>query len=169
VLEHKDFRGGANLKRLAYAAVLMTIIPQAFGQIADNQCTFDTCKAGSKALTYYEKTDPYYSCPNRELAAYVTTIVGLLSPQAILVGQIPNFSDKTGPEYKGETKAMVDMLREKAGVQTFDQAVAICSIGVDKRPVMVLNMPDNSMVAYVEDERRKQTFWMPISHLDKLR
>ena len=39
---------------------------------------------------------------------------------------MPNISDKTGEfEYEGETKTMVDAMREKAGVQTFDQAVAI--------------------------------------------
>lgn len=88
--------------------------------------------------------------------------------QIMLTGQMPNISDKTGEfEYKGETKATVDMLREKAGIHTFDQAVAICSPGVDKKPVTILNMPENSMVAYVEDERRKLAFWMPIAHLDK--
>ena len=159
------------MKRLAYAAAVLTMtIPQAFAQNADNECTFDTCKAGTKALTYYEKNDPYYICPSRELATYVTTIVGLASIQVMLGGGMPNISDKTGEfEYEGETKAMVDMLREKAGVQTFDQAVAICAPGVDKKPVMILNMPEDLMVAYVEDERRKLAFWMPISHLDKLK
>jgi hypothetical protein len=157
------------LKRLAYAAAVLTMtIPQAFAQNTDNECTFDTCKAGTKARTYYEKSDPYYSCPSRELADYVSSIIGLASMQIMLTGQMPNISDKTGEfEYKGETKAMVDMLREKAGIHTFDQAVAICSSGVDKKPVTVLNMPENSMVAYVEDERRKLAFWMPIAHLDK--
>jgi len=159
------------LKRLAYAAaVLMMTIPQALAQNADNECTFDTCKAGTKALTYYEKSDPYYNCPSRELATYVTTIIGLSSLQAMLGGGMPNISDKTGEfEYKGETKAMVDMLRAKAGVQTFDQAVAICSPGFNKKPVIILNMPEDSMVAYVEDEHRKLAFWMPIAHLDKLK
>jgi len=83
---------------------------------------------------------------------------------------MPNISDKTGEfEYEGETKIMVDVLREKAGVQTFDQAVAICAPGLDKKPVTILNMPKDSMVAYVEDEHRKIAFWMPIMHLDKLK
>lgn len=159
------------MKRLAYAAaVLMLTIPQTFAQSTDNECTFDTCKAGTRALTYSEKSDPYYVCPSRELATYIMTVVGLASMQAMLGGGMPNISDKTGEfEYEGETKTMVDAMREKAGVQTFDQAVAICSLGANKKPVMILNMPENSMVAYVEDERRKLAFWMPISQLDKLK
>ena len=159
------------MKGLAYAATLLITMPHAFAQNTDNECTFETCKAGTKALTYFEKSDPYYSCPNRELATYVTMLIGLVSMQAMMSGgQMPNISDKTGePEFTGQTKEMVDMLREKAGVQTFDQAIAICTIGTNKRPVTVLNMPENSMVAYVADERRKQTFWMPFSHLDKVR
>jgi len=31
------------------------------------QCTLDTCKAGTVALTYFKKSDPYFSCHNREL------------------------------------------------------------------------------------------------------
>ena len=47
----------------------------------------------------------------------------------------------------------------------------ICALGSDKRRVTVLNMPENSIVAYVEDERRKLAFWMPIAalELDKLK
>jgi Mn-containing catalase len=63
----------------------------------------------------------------------------------------------------------VDAAREAAHVQTFDEAMKICAVGSDKRRVMVLNMPENSMVAYVHDEGRKQNFWMSIIHLDKAR
>jgi hypothetical protein len=144
----------------------MTTLP-AFAQT--RECTFETCAAGTKALTYFEKSDPYYACPTRELATYVTTIVGLTAVQATLSGgQMPNISNKNGElEYTGQTKEMVDMLREKAGVRTFDQAVALCAPGVDKRPVTILNMPENSLVAYVED-RHKKTFWMSSAHLDKM-
>jgi hypothetical protein len=138
-------------------------------QQPNKECTFETCKVGTRAVTYFEKSDPYYSCPNREIATYVTTIVGLVSMQAML-GAMPNISDKTGePEYTGETKTLVDSLRKQAQVQTFDEAMKLCALGTDKRRVTVLNMPENSMVAYVLDEVRKQTFWMPIAHLDKVR
>lgn len=153
----------------AAAVAVLTTLPTV-AQNTDNECTFDTCKAGTRALTYYQKTDPYYICPTREIGNYVTTVIGLMAMQAILGVGMPNISDKTGePEYTGQTKTMVDGLREKAGVQTFDQALARCSAGADKRLVVVLNMPEDLMVAYVEDERRKLAFWMPIVHLDKLK
>ncbi len=154
----------------ALAALLSLIIPQALAQLQPNTCTFETCKAGTTAVTYFKKSDFYYTCPTRELATYVMTITGLIVMQSTLVGETPNISDRTGePEYTGETKSMVDGLREQAQVETFDEAVKICALGSDKRRVMVLNMPENSMVAYVHDEGRKQNFWMPIVHLDKVR
>jgi hypothetical protein len=108
------------------------------------------CKAGTIALTHFEKGDPYSTCPTRELANYVATVIGLLAIQKTMTGQMPNFSDKTGePEYTGETKALVDAARGEAQVQSFDDAVRICKAGTDKRRVTVLNMPENSMMAYV--------------------
>jgi hypothetical protein len=158
------------VRKFALVAVLSLMIPQAVAQQGDKECTFETCKAGTSAVTYFKKSDPYYACPTRELATYVTTIVGLLAINATLVGEMPNVSDKTGePEYTGETKTMVDGLREQAHVQTFDEAIKFCALGSDKRRVTVLNMPENSLVAYVLDEARKQTFWMSIANLDKVR
>jgi hypothetical protein len=138
-------------------------------QSSANQCTFDSCKAGTKAITYHKKSDPYYACPTRELATYVTMVTGLVAMQASL-GVMPNISDKTGePEYQGETKALVDSLRTKAHVTTFGQALNACEKGVNKKKVTVMNMPTDSLVTYVYDEKRKAAFWMPISHLDRLR
>ena len=157
------------MRKLALATILSLMIPQALAQQSKSECTFEACKAGTKAITYFQKSDPYYACPNRELATYLTTVMGLVSIQA-MIGVMPNISDKTGePEYTGETKILVDGLREQAQVQSFDEAVKICALGSAKRRVTILNMPENSMVAYVLDEGRKQTFWMPIAHLDKVR
>jgi len=157
-------------KHLALAAGLSLAITQALAQTQPNTCSFETCKAGTTALTYFKKGDPYYTCPTRELATYVMTIVGLTVMHAMLVGEMPNISDKIGePEYTGETKSMVDAEREQAHVQSLGEAAKICALGSDKRRVTVLNMPENSMVAYVHDEGRKQNFWMSIAHLDKVR
>jgi hypothetical protein len=136
---------------------------------AQDMCTFDTCKAGTRALTYYKNDEPYFSCPTRELANYVYMVVGMVQLQATF-GVLPNVSDKTGaPEYEGRSKELLDFLRSKAGVRTFDQAVALCNKGADGKRIMVLNMPENSSVAFVGDEDAKRTFWMPISHLNKAR
>jgi len=159
------------VRTFALAAALSLMIQQALAQQSHTECSVETCEAGSTATTYFKTSEPYYSCPSRELATYVTTILGLVSMQAILGGgAMPNISDKTGePEYTGETKRLVDALREQAHVQTFDEAVKICTLGRDRRRGTVLNMPENSVVAHVLDEGRKQTFWMPIVHLDRVR
>jgi hypothetical protein len=75
-------------KNVALAATISLIIPQALAE----ECTFETCKAGTTAVTYFKKDDPYYTCPTRELATYVTTIVGLASMQAMLGVGMPNIS-----------------------------------------------------------------------------
>lgn len=142
---------------------------EALSEVPKNLCTYETCKAGTKAITYFKKSDAYYACPTRELANYVNTLVGLISMQAAF-GVMPNVSDKTGePEYEGETKALVDSLRTKAQVRTFDQGVAACALGENRRKVTVINMPPASSVAYVIDEKRQTSSWVPIFHLDKVK
>ena len=161
------------LSTLALAAALSLMVPPALAQEERDQtkeCTVETCKAGTRALTYFRKDDPYYICPTRELATYVAWVVGMAQITITLGGEMPNIDDKTGEfESGGETKEMLDMLRAKAGVTTFDQAMAICAKGGDGRHVSILNMPvgATSMVAYVEDERMKRNYWMPIVSLDK--
>ena len=74
------FRGDAILKRLAYAAtVLIMTIPQTFAQNTGNECTFHTCKAGTRALTSYDRSDPYLFLPNPRTCHYVGTLVALLA------------------------------------------------------------------------------------------
>jgi hypothetical protein len=169
----KNYRSPA--LALALAAAISLIVAPAIAQDDERdhskECTVETCKAGTRALTYFREVDPYYICPTRELATYVSVLVGLLAAQVALSGSMPNISDQTGePEYTGETKSIVDGLRAKAHVETFDQAVAMCAQGSDKRTVTVLNMPAGatSIVAYVEDDRLKRAFWMPFAYLDKL-
>jgi hypothetical protein len=117
---------------LALAAALSLITaPHALAQEERDhtkECTVETCKAGARALTYFRRDDPYYICPNRELATYVSVLVGLLAMQVTLGGEMPNIDDQTGePDFKGDTKEMVDMLRSKVQVTTFDQAMAVCA------------------------------------------
>jgi hypothetical protein len=158
------------LRSGSLAVALLLVIPQAFAQQPQSkQCTFETCKAGTTALTRFKNSDPFYTCPTRELANYVGMIVGMLAVQVTLTGQMPNISDKTGePEFTGSTKGIVDAAREDAHVKTFDDAMKICSAGSDKRRVTVLNMPEGSLVAYVFDEGQRAD-WMPFVYLDKVR
>jgi hypothetical protein len=151
-------------------SLLLACLADALSEPPSTQCTSETCKAGTKAVTYFKKADPYYACPSREIAVYVHMVLGLVQLQAIFGGAMPNISDKTGePEVEGETKAILDSLRAQAHVLTFDEALKTCTIGTNKRQVTVMNMPSESSVAYVYDERSKATFWMPISHLNKIK
>jgi hypothetical protein len=155
--------------KLAMTCALLLNATVATAQVSSSACTFDTCKAGTHARTYYKKSDPYYECPTREMAEYVTTIIGLVALHAAL-GVQPNVSPATGePEYEGESKRMLDNLRAAAHVSTFDDAMAQCRDGVSKKAVTVMNMPKNSLVAWVFDRKTNESFWMPITHLDKTR
>jgi hypothetical protein len=159
------------LRNGSLAVLLLLMIPHALAQQPQRkECTFETCKAGTAALTHFTKSDPYYACPTRELASYLATVMGLMAMQVTMTGQMPNISDETGePEYTGKTKAMVDAARTEAQVRSFDDAMKMCSAGSDKRRVTVFNMPEGSLVAYVLDEGRKKTAWMPFVYLDKVR
>lgn len=131
-------------------------------------CSLTDCPAGTKAVTYATKNEPYYACGTRELVEYTNSVLGFLAMTVQLGQPMPNISDKTGePEYTGETKAMLDTLRTKAGVATFDQAVAKCKKGTAKIKVTVLNNPKDSMAIYVMKDLQKTTFWMPKTHLDR--
>ena len=160
---------------LLLASLLLVHGTDALSQRPDNLCTFDTCKSGTRAVTNFKTSDSYYSCPNRELATYVNTLIVIVSTQVFLGAQ-PNISNRTGePAFEGETKAAVDSLRAKAHVHTFDQAVNSCTLGIDKRRVTVTNAPSPSSaerfasVVYVNDEVSKKAYWMPIFHLSKLK
>ncbi len=155
-------------RRWLAAAALAGTLP-AYATSIDNACSVQTCAAGQKAITFAEKRDPYYACPTRELATYTNFVIGLVSVSATLSGQMPNISDETGePEYKGETKAMLDNLRTVARVRTFDQAVAMCAQGANKLRVTVMNNPADEMVIWVFDAKHNRSFWMPTIHLNKL-
>lgn len=89
-------------------------------------------------------------------------------------GKMPNISDKTGePEYldgkdgQNKTRLMLDHFRKAANVGTFDQAVAMCSKGIGKVKVLVMNSPKDESSIWVANEKTKTLFWMPKSHLDK--
>ncbi|WP_353192134.1 hypothetical protein [Pandoraea pnomenusa] len=140
----------------------------------DRSCLVKKCSVGDKVVTVATKQDPFFACPNRELASYTNTVVGLIQMQVALSGTFPNISDKTGePEYRDQggqpnrTRLMLDGLRRGAGVSTFDQAVARCASGPNRSTVTILNVDTDSNVVWVNDERKKVSFWMPMGNLDK--
>ncbi|OBR52363.1 hypothetical protein [Paraburkholderia tropica] len=132
------------------------------------------CAPGDRATTYASKQEPFFACPTRELASYTSSVLGLISLQIQLTGTPPNISDKTGePEYldqngkPNETRLLLDALRHKAGVATFDQAIAACAPGRNKAKVTVMNVQKDDGVIYVHDAARNLNYWMPWSSLDK--
>lgn len=86
-----------------------------------------------------------------------------------MTGNFPNISDKTGePEFEGETQNIIDVLRIKAQVTTYDQAAALCRQGKSRRKVVIMNIPKDMISAvYVYDKKADSTFWMPFSALNK--
>jgi hypothetical protein len=101
-----------------------------------------------------------------ELAEYTNAVVGVVSMQAMF-GSMPNISPATGePETTGETKAMLDMLRSRAKIRSFDQATASCSRGKTGVKVLVANNPKDNSVIWVSTEKANEMFWMPKAHLD---
>ena len=148
--------------------VLLGFIPSVWAQVKESTCSITECGAGTQVVTHATKSEPFYSCSTRELAEYTNTVLGLLVMQKMLGAGMPNISDKTGdPEYEGESKLLIDTLRKKAGVSTFDEALAKCKIGLNRVKGMVLNNPKDSVVMWVGSTVNKQTFWMPKSAADR--
>lgn len=147
---------------------------QCLARQSDKTCFVTSCSVGDKGITYVSKSEPYYACPTRELVDYISTVIGLVSMTIELTGEPPNISDKTGePEYldtedgPNKTRLMLDSLRNKAKVVTFDEAIAMCSEGVGKIQVSVLNSSKDEFTIFVMDKKTKNTFWMPKSNLYK--
>src|SRR4051812_30408729 len=91
--------------------LLFSYSASAFAQVPKNMCSYESCKVGTRAATYFKDHDLYYACPTREIAAYVTVVIGLISTQIAVIGVTPKISRTTGePEYEGESKALLDSL-----------------------------------------------------------
>ncbi len=130
-------------------------------------CLVQECAPGSKAVTFSAKDDYYFSCPTSELSEYTNTVLGLISVSSQIGGKLPNISPVTGePEFQGETKDLVDSLRLATGVSTYDQALAQCARGTNKKSVMVMNNPKDGGSIWVAGQDQKP-FWMPKGFLSK--
>lgn len=132
-----------------------------------NSCSVVACSAGDKVTTYASKSEFYYACPTRELADYTNTVAGLVVMTYQFTGKRPNISPDTGePEYTGETKQLLDYLREKSGAKTFDEALSVCAQGKGKLKVMIMNIKEDEGSVWVS-EANKKPFWLPKSFLIK--
>ena len=138
-----------------------------FADDLSKTCLIAECNPGDRAITYATKNDFYYACPTKELSEYISTTLGLTSVIYQMTGKLPNISPKTGePEFDGESRQMVDNLRSAAGVDTYDQAQALCSKGRSKIAVTVMNNPNEGGSIWVSGADKKP-FWMPKAFLSK--
>lgn len=127
-------------------------------------CTAQLCSAGKQIKVSIAKDDPMYACSTEAKAIYVNTVLGLVSFQQTLSGQLPNISPKTGePEYQGETKQMLDTLRNAAGVSTLDEAASQCIEGskIRNKKFMVLNSKHESDYVWAGSNNIK--LWIPLT------
>lgn len=151
---------------LSLLLVLMSLSVVSAQAPQNKSCSVVDCPTGTKAVANGAKNDPYFACGTSELVEYTTLVAGMASMTYSMTGKLPNISDKTGePEYTGETKAMLDKARAKAGVATFDQAIAKCKKGIARIKVTVMNNPKDSMAIWVMNDSQKSTFWMPKAYL----
>lgn len=146
-------------------AVALVAAPAFAGDLQDS-CAVKACPAGMAGVTYATKAEPFYACPTAELAEYTNFVLGIAAMGAAM-GSMPNVSPVTGePEMEGTTKGMMGMFRERAGVKTFDQAVAQCFPGKGKKKVVVANNPKDGTVIWVSSDNPKMMFWIPKASLD---
>ncbi|WP_152555814.1 hypothetical protein [Ferriphaselus sp. R-1] len=143
--------------------VLFLNVQPVFGQPAVT-CAENGCVAGTYISTYTDKSTPFYECPTREVSDYITLVTSMLRLQAAM-GVMPNISPVTGePEYTGESKAILDKYRIKAGIKTFDQAIGMCQKGKSGTKATVMNYQKDGLSIWVSPRRSgSQPFWMPVA------
>lgn len=150
------------------ALLLGPISAASADQSLSDSCLAIKCSAGTRAITYSAGQDTYYACPTRKLVRYVDTVIGMVSMQMSL-GSAPDISPTTGePEYTGESKQLLDVLRKNAGVSTFDEAVHQCRKGRNGVKVIVINESKGTNEIWVTEAHRKRSFWMSKAYLDPI-
>ena len=132
-------------------------------------CQTSECSAGTKAVTYTSQQEPFYTCKTGELSDYANHVLGLMVLQGRFTESLPKMSATTGePEVAGNDKYLMDRYREKAGVSTFEEALAKCYRGIGNLKVVVLYSPKESNSIYVvAEDRQENKFWLPRARLYK--
>ncbi|MGI4776919.1 MAG: hypothetical protein ACRYGA_02180 [Janthinobacterium lividum] len=139
-------------------AVLFLAILGVVGQVSagyDNSCKVKSCKPGDIVKVYSPKGDEAPVCATRALHSYVAAVVGLRQIQARLGAKLSGEE-----EYKGETKAYVDHLRQEAGVSDFRQASQACSIGKHNQRVTIIEVDPREGQLRVAPVNGNAQFWI---------
>ena len=134
------------------------------------RCEFVDCKEGDKVISFVSKKDGefFYGCDDKDVSEYVNFVMAMLSLNVQIGAGFPDISPVTGdPELEGESQSLLDSLRSKARVDTYDEAFARCSEGKnDMKLIVMYNSKRESGQILVSDEKTKKTFWMPKSSLN---
>ncbi|OIR19223.1 hypothetical protein GALL_01020 [mine drainage metagenome] len=129
-------------------------------------CLIAECPAGTRAVTFTTRQEPYYSCKSDELSAYANYVLGVMIAHMLPTGAAPEIGKTGEPVVQGSEKQALDRLREKAGVSTFEEAIAKCYRGEGNLKVQVLYSPKGSDSIYVAaEEHQENKFWMPKARL----
>lgn len=184
----QNLSGSVNFKLIRIAGVLLFILASILtfnslrnvgtrqdslsalssGDIRRQSCVLTACDAGAKAITL--ATQPYYTCKSGELSDYANFVLSVTLDQIRLKGYATPISDITGePEVSGNDRISLDRYRARAGVASFEAALAQCYKGTGAVRVVVLyNMKDGNSI-YVSDQKNPEDkFWLPKAELDKL-
>jgi hypothetical protein len=152
------------ISALSFVAVLagsaaVDALPKPREQGERASCDEAKCVAGTPISLVVRKGEPYFVCPTLELVTYSNFVLGILAVNKEFSGRMSDVSPVTGePELVGESKAMIDTLRRKARVSTFDGAVAKCTYGKNTSNLTVMN---NADALYIWVGNGKTAFWVP--------
>jgi hypothetical protein len=129
-------------------------------------CSLIECGAGSNVITQADKENFYYACPTMEIGSYVTYVFGVTTMIYGVTGKLPNISPQTGePEQEGQSKKIIEGLRNRAKVTTFDQALSTCKKGKNGIALVVANNPKAEIVEWVFNRKTHESYWVPKSSI----
>lgn len=139
-------------------------------QAQRESCISAYCPIGTKAMTHTVHQNPYFTCKSGELSNYTNFVLGVMREQIQSEGYSPEISANTGePVVQGRDLIMLDRYRARAGVSSFEEAIAQCYKGIGGLKVVVLSNPMKSASIYVSAEDNKANkFWLSKAALDKL-
>lgn len=129
-------------------------------------CLSAECPAGTRAVTFTTRQEPFYSCSSDELSDYANYVLGVMIAHVLPTGAAPEIGKNGEPVVQGSEKQALDRLRAKAGVATFEEAIAKCYRGERNLKVQVLYSPKDSDSIYVAaEEHPENKFWLPKARL----
>lgn len=115
-----------------------------------DECSDAQCQPGDKVKLRLPKGEKAFLCQTEAASDYVTTVYGMVSLQVTLTGKRPQISPETGePVYDGDSKRLMDHLRGRANVSTFDEAVAMCREGRNGQIFTVMNSEKSTTAIWV--------------------